>query len=395
MARMYAPPSQDFLQKTLSAELLEGVTASASLNNVTGIQNLPGIMIIDRVDANGTATPSKTEVIAFTATSGSTVTTLTRGLAGTTDQDHAVSAVVEFSPDVVWAQSMYDALTAVVVASTGALDTTKVVDLTTAQTLTNKTLTSPVINTGISGTAIVDEDDMTSNSATKVPTQQSVKAYVDAEVAGVDVAADGWIASADTWTYASASTFTIAGVDRTAVYTKGTRLKFTQTTAKYAVVVNSSFSTDTTVTIAVNTDYTIANAAITSPYYSYAANPQGYPGWFNWTPTFTGFSADPTNTFHRFSVVGKQCFINIRHNTDGTSNATGFSLTLPITSANVGANMFWEGALFTRDNSANAGVGHGYIGNNSATLTIEKLITSTTFTASGGKAVHGQTFYEI
>lgn len=46
-------------------------------------------------------------------------------------------------------------------------------------TLTNKTLTSPVINTGISGTAIVDEDDMTSNSATKVPTQQSVKAYVD------------------------------------------------------------------------------------------------------------------------------------------------------------------------------------------------------------------------
>ena len=32
---------------------------------------------------------------------------------------------------------------------------------------------------------VVDEDTMTSNSATKVPTQQSVKAYVDAEVAGV------------------------------------------------------------------------------------------------------------------------------------------------------------------------------------------------------------------
>lgn len=46
-------------------------------------------------------------------------------------------------------------------------------------TLTNKTLTSPVINTGISGTAIVDEDAMTSDSSTKVPTQQSVKAYVD------------------------------------------------------------------------------------------------------------------------------------------------------------------------------------------------------------------------
>lgn len=32
----------------------------------------------------------------------------------------------------------------------------------------------------------LDEDDMVSNSATKVPSQQSVKAYVDAEVAGVD-----------------------------------------------------------------------------------------------------------------------------------------------------------------------------------------------------------------
>ncbi len=47
------------------------------------------------------------------------------------------------------------------------------------ETLTNKTLTSPVLNTGVSGTAIVDEDDMVSNSDTKIPTQQSVKAYVD------------------------------------------------------------------------------------------------------------------------------------------------------------------------------------------------------------------------
>jgi hypothetical protein len=53
------------------------------------------------------------------------------------------------------------------------------VTLTGTETLTNKTLTSPVINTGVSGTAIVDEDTMASNSATKVPTQQSVKAYVD------------------------------------------------------------------------------------------------------------------------------------------------------------------------------------------------------------------------
>ncbi len=54
-------------------------------------------------------------------------------------------------------------------------------------TLTNKTLTSPVLNTGISGTAIKDEDTMSSNSATHLATQQSIKAYVDTEVSGVAV----------------------------------------------------------------------------------------------------------------------------------------------------------------------------------------------------------------
>ncbi len=49
-----------------------------------------------------------------------------------------------------------------------------------AVTLTNKTLTSPVINTQVTGTAVLDEDDMSSDSATQIPTQQSVKAYVDA-----------------------------------------------------------------------------------------------------------------------------------------------------------------------------------------------------------------------
>jgi len=54
--------------------------------------------------------------------------------------------------------------------------------ITTTQTLTNKTLTSPVINTGISGTAILDEDNMASNSNTKLATQQSIKSYVDTSV---------------------------------------------------------------------------------------------------------------------------------------------------------------------------------------------------------------------
>lgn len=64
-----------------------------------------------------------------------------------------------------------------------SIDST-VTTLTGSQTLTNKTLTSPVINTSVSGSAILDEDNMASNSATQLATQQSIKAYVDSQVAG-------------------------------------------------------------------------------------------------------------------------------------------------------------------------------------------------------------------
>ena len=52
----------------------------------------------------------------------------------------------------------------------------------TTKTLTNKTLTSPVLNGSVSGTAVLDEDDFASNSATKLATQQSIKAYIDGEI---------------------------------------------------------------------------------------------------------------------------------------------------------------------------------------------------------------------
>ena len=71
-------------------------------------------------------------------------------------------------------------------AVTVAIDST-VTTLTGSQTLTNKTLTSPVLNGTISGTSIKDEDNMASNSATHLASQQSIKAYVDTQVATVPV----------------------------------------------------------------------------------------------------------------------------------------------------------------------------------------------------------------
>ena len=63
------------------------------------------------------------------------------------------------------------------------IDTATTVDISTSQALSNKTLTSPVINTGVSGSAILDEDDFASDSDTKLATQQSIKAYVATQVA--------------------------------------------------------------------------------------------------------------------------------------------------------------------------------------------------------------------
>ena len=70
-----------------------------------------------------------------------------------------------------------------------AIDST-VTTLTGSQTLTNKTLTSPVLNGTLSGTAFLDEDTMSSNSATAVASQQSIKAYVDSQITSYDTLAE-------------------------------------------------------------------------------------------------------------------------------------------------------------------------------------------------------------
>ena len=54
-------------------------------------------------------------------------------------------------------------------------------------TVSGTTLTSPVINTSVSGTAIKDEDDMSSDSASHLATQQSIKAYADTKISSSDL----------------------------------------------------------------------------------------------------------------------------------------------------------------------------------------------------------------
>ena len=225
--------------------------------------------------------------------------------------------------------------------ATDLLTVLGLVDKTTAQTLSGpKTMTSPILNTPIITT----------------PTVRNF---------------DGWIDAAETWTYASANTINVAS-GAASKYAIGDRIKFTQTTVKYGVIVAVA---DTLLTIAVNTDYVVTNAAISANYYSHEASPIGYPTLFNYTPTWASSGTQPTlgngTISGAFSILGKICHIVIKFTRGSTSsNGTGYSkFSVPVNAT--GSQEFiisglllklgtWRLPIMGRANGSDAGV--GYIG---------------------------------
>ena len=127
-----------------------------------------------------------------------------------------------------------------------------IVTTAATQTLTNKTLTSPTITSGVfntqfSGSAFLDEDGMDSNSATKLASQQSIKAYVDAQITAqdLDLTTDSGTIAIDL----NSETLTIAG--GTGIDTSGSSNSIT--------IATSSGTVTTTGT------QTLTNKTLTSP----------------------------------------------------------------------------------------------------------------------------------
>ncbi len=102
-------------------------------------------------------------------------------------------------------------------------------------------------------------------------------------ITGGGATTDGWSPDiTNTWSYSSADapTFVISiNADMTAVLSIGMRLRLTQTTVKYFIVtaVGAYSGGNTLVSVYGGVDYTLANAAISTPYYSTAKAPIGFP----------------------------------------------------------------------------------------------------------------------
>ena len=144
---------------------------------------------------------------------------------------------------------------------------------------------------------------------------------------------DGWCYDTDTWTYVSATSFKITGKNVRYRFPKGTKIKLVQSGAtKYFYVIATAYTSgNTIITITGGSDYALANATISGQAYSYAAAPQGFPQWFNFTPTlYTGWSALPTGTYI-FKIIGMLCIYPVDMGA-GTSNGTSAELSIPVPS---------------------------------------------------------------
>ena len=131
----------------------------------------------------------------------------------------------------------------------GTISLTDNADTSTNKTFTTPTITSPVFNTGVSGSAVLDEDNMASDSATKLATQQSIKAYVDNQIdtdMDVNITSDSGsvaiVMDSETLTIAGGSNITTAATGNTVTVTLSSSVATTSGTETFT---NKTFTSPT------------------------------------------------------------------------------------------------------------------------------------------------------
>lgn len=200
------------------------------------------------------------------------------------------------------------------------------------ETFTNKTLTSPVLNTSISGTAFKDEDDMSSDSATAVASQQSIKAYVDAQLTAQDLdVSDGTTAIAIDLDSETLGILGGTGIDSTALGNNVT-LAIDSTVA---TLTGTQTLTNKTISGSSNTLSNIGNSSLTNSSVSYGGVSLSLGG-SDATPAFdlqdaTSYPASAlTGTISNAQLAGSIDATKIH---DGSISNTEFGYLNGVTSA--------------------------------------------------------------
>lgn len=147
----------------------------------------------------------------------------------------------------------------------------------------------------------------------------------------------GWVSPMATWTYASATTFTVPG-NVTRKYPVGAKIYLQQpSTEKFFYVTARSYSApNTTVTVTGGSDYSLANVAIDSPLISYVENLEVFPVWFNWSPAWTNFTLGNGTQNARFKISGGSVFFEFGISLGSTSSVGTipyFTVPIPEVSA--------------------------------------------------------------
>lgn len=104
--------------------------------------------------------------------------------------------------------------------------------------------------------------------------------------------------------------------------------------------------------------------------------------WLSYTPTITGYSANPTNSIYEYYVDENIVKIMFSENTAGTSNATTKTYTMPFTSLATTYYQYNPALPGPTDNGTTVAAGFVYLANNANSMSFHKS-TAANWTASG------------